>query len=403
MSASAVDNRLLAGVRVIDISSSIAAPTATMYLGDLGADVIKIERPGSGDDARAWGPPFVGGQAPWFASANRNKRSVCLDLRKPEGREVLFRLLADADVFVQNLTPGKLAKMDLDPASVRSRFPGLIYCALSGFGLDGPSRDEPGYDLIAQARGGLMSVTGAAGGPPQRVSTALSDIVAGMIATFTISAALHRKARTGEGELIDVSLLEASLALLGPRVASFLAGEPEPQPSGATDSVIAIYQPFETADHSIVVAVGNDAMWLRFCAALELPQLAADAGLATNKGRRARRDELIAVLAEQFKTASAETWLARLREAAVPCAPVQFLSEVLEDPQIKARNAVIATGHPGAEPIKTLGSPWRLGSDSGETPHRPAPLLGASTHEVLRAAGYHDDDIAKLIEEEVAM
>jgi crotonobetainyl-CoA:carnitine CoA-transferase CaiB-like acyl-CoA transferase len=403
MSAAALDSRPLAGVRVIDISSSIAAPTATMYLGDMGADVIKVERPGSGDDARAWGPPFVGGQAPWFASANRNKRSVCLDLRVPAGREVLFRLLADADVFVENLTPGKLAKLELDPASVRARFPGLIYCAVSGFGLEGPDRDQPGYDLIAQARGGLMSVTGAAGGSPQRVSTALSDIVAGMLAAFAISAALHRKARTGDGELIDVSLLDANMALLAPRVASYLAGEPEPRPTGATDSVIAIYQPFETADRSIVVAVGNDAMWQRFCAALELPQLAADAGLATNEGRRARRDELIGALAERFASAPAATWLRRLREAAVPCAPVQFLSEVLDDPQVKARGAVIATGHAGAEPIRTLGSPWRLGSDGGGAAHRPAPLLGASTHEVLRAAGYDDGEIAKLIEAEVAM
>jgi crotonobetainyl-CoA:carnitine CoA-transferase CaiB-like acyl-CoA transferase len=398
---SGAENRPLSGVRVIDISSSFAAPTATMYLGDMGADVIKVERPGVGDDARHWGPPFVGGQAPWFAAANRNKRSICLDLRQESGREVLMRLLPDADVFVENLTPGKLAKLGLDPDTVRGRFPGLIYCALSGFGLDGPDRDQPGYDLIAQARGGLMSVTGATGGPPQRVSTALSDIVAGMLASFTISAALYRKSRTGQGELIDIDLLAANQALLAPRIASYLAGDPEPRPSGATDSVIAIYQPFETADRSIVVAVGNDAMWKRFCIALDLPRLAEDEALATNEARGGRRDELIAVLSQRFVEAPAEMWLQRLREASVPCAPVQFLSEVLADPQVVAREVVIETAHPGAEPIKTVGPPWRLGSTPDDAAHLPAPLLGAATGEVLREAGLSEDEIEKLIEEGV--
>ncbi|HEX6666372.1 MAG TPA: CoA transferase [Solirubrobacterales bacterium] len=398
------DTRPLAGVRVIDISTSIAAPTATMYLADLGADVIKVERPGTGDDARTWGPPFVGGQAPWFAAANRNKRSICLDLHHPAGREALFQLLMSADVFVESLTPGKLAKLGLDPASVRPRIPRLIYCAISGFGLDGPDHDQPGYDLIAQARGGLMSVTGATGGPPQRVSTALSDIVAGMVAAFAVTAALRRQMQTGEGELIDVNLLEANLALLGPRIASFLAGEPEPRPSGATDSVIAIYQPFETADRSIVIAVGTDAMWVRLCDALEMPELAKDERLATNEGRREHREELVGLLAERLLSADAETWLARLRAAAIPCAPVQFLSEVLADPQVRARGAIVETSGPnGAAPISMVGSPWRLGSTPDDAEHRPAPLLGDATRDVLREAGYGDNEVDQLIEEGVAM
>jgi crotonobetainyl-CoA:carnitine CoA-transferase CaiB-like acyl-CoA transferase len=397
------DTGPLAGVRVIDISTSIAAPTATMYLGDLGADVIKVERPDSGDDARGWGPPFVGGQAPWFAAANRNKRSVCLDLSHPAGREALFQLLEGADVFVENLPPGKLAKLGLEPAKVRPRVPRLIYCAVSGFGLEGPDQDLPSYDLIAQARGGLMSVTGATDGPPQRVSTALSDIVAGMIAAFAITAALRRQMQTGEGELIDVNLLDANLALLAPRIASYLAGEPEPRPSGATDSVIAIYQPFEAADRSIVIAVGTDAIWQRLCGALELPELAEDERLTTNEGRRMHREELIGMLSERFATASAETWLARLRAAAVPSAPVQFLSEVLADPQVVARGAIVETGHPGSEPIRTFGSPWRLGSAPDGGGHSPAPLLGNATREVLREAGYEENEVAQLIEEGVAM
>ena len=215
----------LSGVRVVDVSTSYAGPTATMYLGDMGADVIKVERPETGDDARLWGPPFVGdeagGESAWFLSANRNKRSVCLDLSTQEGLAALMRLLDGTDVFVENINPAKLEKRGLDPKALRERFPRLIYCALSGFGLDGPDRARPGYDLIAQARSGLMSVTGAKGGTPQRVSTALSDVVAGMMAAFAVAAALVRQQSTGEGELVDVSLLDADLALMAPRVASW--------------------------------------------------------------------------------------------------------------------------------------------------------------------------------------
>src|SRR5919106_4249009 len=277
-----------------------------MYLGDMGADVIKVERPETGDDARFWGPPFVGEEAAWFLSANRNKRSVCLNISDQEGHGALLRLLDGADVFVENLNPSKLERRGLDPETIRARFPRLIYCALSGFGLDGPDRDRPGYDLIAQARSGLMSVTGARGGTPQRVSTALSDIVAGMVAAFTITSALVRQQRSGEGELIDVALLDADMALMAPRIASFFAGEPEPRPSGGTDSVLAVYQPFETADRPIVIAVGNDKMWVRFCEALGLEDLAEDPGLATNAGRRERRGEAIEKVQERLLKHPAE-------------------------------------------------------------------------------------------------
>ena len=281
----------LHGVRVVDISSSYAAPTASMYLGDMGAEVIKVE-PVRGDDARGWGPPFLNGEAAWFLSVNRNKRSLCLDIRRPAGRDVLFDLLKTADVFIENLNPSKLEKHGLGLQGLAERFPHLVICALSGFGLTGPDAALPGYDLIAQARSGMMSVTGD-DGVPQRVSTALSDVAAGTVAAFAIAAALVKQRTTGVGEIVDVALLEADLAFMSPRIASFLAGEPEPRPCGGTDSVVAVYQPFQTSDRPIVVALGNDRLWERACAALELEALAADPELATNAGRRSHRTRVV--------------------------------------------------------------------------------------------------------------
>ncbi len=386
----------LSGVRIVDVSTSYAGPTATMYLGDMGADVVKVERPVTGDDTRLWGPPFLGGESAWFLSANRNKRSVCLDFSKKEGLQALMRLLEEADVFVENLNPSKLKRLGLDPDTLCARFPRLVYCALSGFGLDGPDRDRPGYDLIAQAGSGLMSVTGERGGTPQRVSTALSDVVAGMVAAFAVAAALVRQRLTGEGELVDVSLLDADLALMAPRIASFLAGEPEPRPSGGTDSVLAVYQPFDTADRPVVVAVGNDEMWRRFCEALGLKRLGTDPELATNAGRRERRGEILEVISDRLLEEPAEYWVKLLGEAAVPCQTVRFLSEVVEDPQVEARRAITETPHPRAGTVRVVGSPWRLWTD-GAPELRPAPILGADTVEVLEEAGYAAEEVSELL------
>jgi crotonobetainyl-CoA:carnitine CoA-transferase CaiB-like acyl-CoA transferase len=386
----------LRGIRVVDASTSYAGPTAAMYLGDMGADVVKVERPGTGDDARSWGPPFMGDHSAWFVSANRNKRSACIDFSRPEGRELLLRMLDRADVFIENLNPGKLRRLGLHPDAVRERCPALIYCAVSGFGLDGPDRDRPGYDLIAQARSGLMSVTGAAGGMPQRVSTALSDVAAGMLAAFAIAASLVRRERTGEGELIDVALLEADLALMAPRIAAFAAGDPEPRPSGGTDSVLSVYQPFATADVPIVLAVGNDRMWQRCCVALDLPVAAADPALATNAQRRERRPELIAMISRRLAVRPAAHWVDAFAAAGVPCQTIQSLSEVLADPQLEARRAIGEYDDPAAGRYRAVRAPWRLAStDRG--PDRPAPSLGSSTREVLREAGVDDDELERVL------
>ncbi|WP_403022741.1 CaiB/BaiF CoA transferase family protein [Salinibacterium sp. GXW1014] len=385
----------LAGLRVIDMSTSYAGPTAAMYLADLGADVVKVERPRTGDDARTWGPPFVDGESAWFASANRNKRSIALDVASPAGRDVLDRLLASADVFIQNVLPSKLERLGLVPEAVLDRHPHLIYCAMSGFGIDGPARDQPGYDLAAQARSGLMSVTGAKGGSPQRVSTALSDIVTGMCAALAISAAVVRQRAEGVGEIIDVSLLDSDLALMAPRIASFLAGDPEPAPSGGTDSVLAVYQTFPTADREIVVAIGNDAMWRRFCTAIGLDQLAADPALATNDGRRRDRARITEQIATVLVTRPALEWTSLLAGAGVPTSLVQSLGEVVADPQVVARDSVLPV--PGTPGLNGVRSPFRLRSIPQPRNER-FPQLGADSVDVLAELGLSPDEIGSLTE-----
>ncbi|MGV0794048.1 CaiB/BaiF CoA transferase family protein [Mycolicibacterium sp. XJ1819] len=386
----------LRGVRVVDITTSFAGPTASMYLGDLGADVIKVERPGGGDDCRSWGPPFVDGLSAWFTAANRNKRSIVLDLRSERGGEVLSRLLDTADVFLESLNPAKLIKLGLTPEHVCTRSPQLIYCAVSGFGLSGPDRNLPGYDLIAQARSGMMSVTGAKGGSPQRVSTALSDIVTGLSAALAISAALVRQRTGGQGEIIDVSLLDSDLALMAPRLAAFLAGDPEPAPSGGTDSVLAIYQSFPTADRSIVVAVGNDSLWQRFCEATGLTELAADERFTDNARRRQHRDLLVERITARLAGESAEHWLAALRRAGVPCSKVHTLSEVVSDQQVLARSSLLPAGED--QQLFSVHSPFRLASVRHPR-NDPVPRLGEHTTEVLTQLGYPPHEVDTIISE----
>ncbi|MFE9328436.1 CaiB/BaiF CoA transferase family protein [Nocardia sp. NPDC052278] len=384
----------LAGIQVVDMTTSYAGPTASMYLADLGATVIKVERPRSGDDARRWGPPFKGEASAWFASANRNKKSVVLDLGDERGRDALARLLDTSDVFLQNVNPAKLVRLGIDGKRLQARNPRLIYCALSGYGLDGPDSDLPGYDLVAQARSGLMSVTGAKGGAPQRVSTALSDIATGMAAAIAISAALVRQQASGQGDILDVSLLDTDLALMAPRLAAYHAGEPEPAPSGGTDSVLAVYQAFSAADRTIVIAIGNDPMWLRFCSAVGLPELAADPELRDNAGRRAHRDRVTEAIAACIASRPAADWMRVFAEADVPAALVQSLSEVVADSQVAARGSLLPVPDSAGE-LVTVRSPFRLASV--EVRNERFPELGADTHEVLSELGYSGEELADLV------
>jgi crotonobetainyl-CoA:carnitine CoA-transferase CaiB-like acyl-CoA transferase len=389
-------NGPLAGLKVVDMTTSYAGPTASMYLADLGADVIKVERPRTGDDARSWGPPFIESASAWFASANRNKRSVVINLRDPEGLATLRTLIGKADVFMENLNPGKLEALDIDHPRLRADFPHLIYCAMSGFGLDGPDSTLPGYDLAAQARSGLMSVTGAMGGAPQRVSTALSDVVTGMCAALAISAAVVRQRAEGVGDLIDVSLLDSDLAVMAPRIAAYLAGESEPAPSGGTDSVLAVYQSFRTADRDLVIAIGNDAMWRRFCVAVGLPELAEVSELAENAGRRAQRARLTELVGARLTGRTAGEWQQILGDAGIPCSLVQSLSEVVTDPQVIARGSLLPVPGTGGT-MHSVRSPFRL-SSIPEIRNTRFPEVGEHTADVLAEHGFSPADIARLKE-----
>lgn len=375
----------LSGVRVIDLSTSYAGPTGSMYLADLGADVIKVERPETGDDSRHWGPPFLAGEgrseSAWFCSANRNKRSVCIDIASSAGRAELDLLLSDADIAISNTVPPKLARLGLDPEAVATRHPRLVYALVSGYGQDGPDRDLPGYDLTAQARSGLMSITGEMGRSPQRMSTALTDIVAGIVLAMVSLAALRRRDLTGRGEVIDVGLLDVGLALMAPRVASFLAGEPEPRPSGATDSVLSVYRSFETLDAPIVVAVGNDAMWRRLVALLGDDRLAGTE-YETNDQRRLARPHIYACLEDAFRRHGREHWLEVLAAIGVPAAPIQCLGAVVADPQVLARRSIAPVAHDGIGDVPLVTEPWRL-LNTAPAPRRGAPRLGEHTESVL--------------------
>lgn len=384
----------LSGLTVVDMTTSYAGPSASMYLADLGASVIKVERPGDGDDARSWGPPFTDDTSVWFASANRNKKSVVVNLRDPEGVEILHRLIGAADVFMENLNPSKLKSLQVDHETLAAKFPHLIYCALSGFGLDGPDSDLPGYDLVAQARSGIMSVTGPAGGDPQRVSAPLSDVVTGMCAAMAISAAAVRQAKTGVGEVIDVSLMDSDLAIMAPRIASYLAGEPDPAPSGGTDSVLAIYQSFPTADRNIVVAIGNDQMWKRFCATIGLPDLGSDPELHSNEGRRANRKRIVREVSETLLDKTADEWLRLLTREAVPASLIKSLSEVVSDPHVQARGSLMPV--PGSANAYSVRSPFRLLS-TGKPRNERYPDLGADTENELARLGFSPTDVAQLL------
>jgi crotonobetainyl-CoA:carnitine CoA-transferase CaiB-like acyl-CoA transferase len=387
----------LIGVRVLDLSRVLAGPWCTQTLADLGADVIKVERPGAGDDTRGWGPPFLkdeAGQdtaeAAYYLGTNRNKRSITIDLARPEGQALVKRLALQSDVLVENFKVGDMARYGLDAASMLALNPRLVYCSITGFGQTGPYRDRAGYDYAVQGIGGLMSVTGERddlpGGGPQKVGVAVADLFTGMYATVAILAALRHRDATGAGQAIDMALLDTQVAMLANLGANYLVTKQPPRRAGNAHQNIVPYQVFEVADGHLILAVGNDGQFARFCEVAGRPELAADPRYTRNAGRVRHRAELVPLLEGMLKQRTKAHWLAALEAAKVPCGAINDLAEVFADPQVQQRGMVTTLPHPLAGQVELVASPIKLSATPVQARRAP-PLLGQHTDEVLAALG----------------
>ena len=380
-------------IMVLDLSRVLAGPYATQLLGDFGARVIKVEQPGSGDDTRRWGPPFTAnGESAYFFCANRNKESITVNLKHPDGLAMVRALAQRADVLVENFKPGTLARLGLDPADLRAANPGLIVCSITGYGQSGPLRDRPGYDTAIQALGGIMSITGPAGpdGAPMKVGVAVVDITAGLNAAVAILAALHRRTLTGQGQIIDIALFDTQLSWLANVATAYLVSGEPPQRYGNGHASIVPYQTMPTADGWLMLAVGNDGQFAALCRELACAELAADPRFATNPQRVAHRGDLIPRLEARFATATTDAWVERLSAAGVPCSPVNDVPTALDHPQARARGMVQTVAHPQTGPIRVLGPVAKL-SDTPAAVTLPPPLLGEHTDAVLRELLEVDD------------
>ncbi|MCK6451893.1 MAG: CoA transferase [Alphaproteobacteria bacterium] len=385
----------LSGLKVLDLTHVMAGPTCTLMLADMGADVIKVEKKPDGDDTRRTVPPKVGDQAAAFLMMNRNKRGIVIDLKTPVGAALLKRLAGDVDVLVENFAPGVMDRLGLGYEALRERNPGLIYCSLSGFGQTGPYRNRRGFDLVAQAMSGIMTFTGAPGGPPTKCGPPLSDITAGILAAMGILAAYAHRLKTGEGQRVETSLFEAALVQTYWQAAIALATGTAPRAMGSAHPLNAPYQAFEAADGWIVVGGANQKNWLRVVEALAAPELADDERFRTGADRMANLAALEAELARRFRTRPAAHWLKLLDDEGVPCGPVNDMLQALEDPQTVAREMVVAVEHATLGPVKTLGLPVKFSRTPGKV-LRGAPLYGEHTREVLAGVGIGADECAAL-------
>ena len=393
----------LAGVRVLDLSRVLAGPWCTQTLADLGADVIKIERPGSGDDTRAWGPPYLRdadgqdtSEAAYFLGANRNKRSLAVDLSRPEGQAIVRRLAGQVDVLVENFKVGDLARYGLDAQSLLAEHPGLVICSITGFGQTGPYADRAGYDYAVQGMGGLMSVTGERddlpGGGPQKVGVAVADLFTGMYATVAILAALRHRDATGQGQIIDMALFDTQLAMLANLGSNYLCSGKAPGRMGNAHQNIVPYQVFEASDGHLILAVGNDRQFAKFCEIAGHPEWAADPRFATNAERVRHRATLVPLLEEAVRQRPRDAWLAALEAAKVPCGSINSIGEALADPQAQARGAVVELPHPLTPRLRVIASPMKLSATPVQYRMAP-PLLGQHSDDLLREAGCSVEEI----------
>jgi crotonobetainyl-CoA:carnitine CoA-transferase CaiB-like acyl-CoA transferase len=383
----------LDGLKVIDLTRVLAGPFCTMLLGDMGADVIKIEEPEFGDDTRGWAP-FVDGVSAYFLGVNRNKRSVALDLKSTEGAEALTRLVREADVLVENLRPGTLERIGFGCDRLAALNPRLIYASVTGYGHTGPRRDEAGYDPVMQAEAGVMDITGPADGEPSRVGVAVTDILAGQFMFSGILLALRERDRTGRGQAIDIALFDAILAAMTlPAGIAFATGRP-PARMGNRHPSIAPYETFRTSDGLVMVCAGNPKLWRQFCQAIERPDLPDDPRFVDNSARLGHRDALVAIIEACSRSLTVAEFVARLTRNGVPCGRVRSIDEALSDPQVEARHMLVPMSHPIVGDIQTIGNPMAL-SASPPVYRRPPPLLGEHTGEVLLALGYSAQDVAR--------
>ena len=390
----------LEGIKVLDLTRALAGPFCTLMLGDYGADVIKIEIPGSGDDTRHWGPPFIrsseGEESAYFLSINRNKRSLTLNFKEEQARRIFLELATDADIIVENFTPGVMDRFGLGYETVKTINPRVIYASISGFGQDGPYRNRPAYDQIMQGISGLMSLTGEPDGEPQKVGIAVSDIGAGMWTAFAVMAAVRHRNEQGEGQYIDISMLDAQVAWMTYQAAYFFANDEPPKRLGAAHPNLVPYQAFMCQDNKYInVAVGSERIWERFCQGMKREELSGNPEYATNGDRVRNRSQLVPFLQEIFLTRPANDWVENLQQYSVPCGAINDLADVFADPQIKAREMYLEMPHPTLGSIKQTGLPIKFSRTPGGL-DRPPPLLGEHNHEILAGLGFDDGEIDEM-------
>jgi CoA:oxalate CoA-transferase len=387
--------RPLQGIRVLDLGRHLAGPTCGMMLGDLGADVIKIERVEGGDDGRQSGPPFFHGESAFFLSANRNKRSVCVNTKVPEGQELFRKLANTADVVVENFRPGVMDALNIGYERVSKENPGIIYCSISGFGVDGPYANRPGLDQIIQGFSGLMSVTGFAGGDPVRVGIPIADLLTGILGAYGILAALHARNMTGKGQQINTSLMESMVGTMGFQAVRYLNGDDPPPPAGNHHPINTPYGVFETSDGFITVGAGGDKRWTQFCKLIEADDLLADERFATNGSRFANRDALVELINQRLRTKTSDEWEEFFNENGIPCGPIYKVDQTLNHPQVLHREMVVEKEHPTMGTVRLLGMPVKL-TDTPAGIDRVPPLLGQHTDELLQEIGIGTSELEQL-------
>ncbi len=395
--------KALEGIRVLDLTRALAGPFCTLMLGDYGADVIKIEIPGSGDDTRTWGPPFVGDESAYFLSINRNKRSLTLNFKEEKAREIFLKMVKDADVVVENFTPGVMDRFGLSYDALKAVNPGIVVCSISGFGQTGPYRSRPAYDQIMQGISGLMSITGEPDGEPQKVGIAVADIGAGMWAAFAVMAAIHNRSHKGEGQgqHIDISMMDAQVAWLTYQAGNFFANGTAPKRLGAAHPNLVPYQAFMCQDNKYLnLAVGSERIWERFCEGMGMPELRENPDYKTNIERAQNRAEIVPYLQEIFIKQPVAHWVEKLQAVSVPCGPINNLEDVFSDPQLLSREMFVEMTHPTLGKIKQTGLPLKFSRTPGGL-DRPPPLLGEHNQEVLQEIGFSATEIEELQTQDV--